>query len=43
MKNITKKNEFAYLSDKISKFSRKSRMTVNDKVKYTDWSIREDK
>ena len=39
---VSKKYEFEYSEDKMIKLSKEIKIVVDDKIKYTDWSTRED-
>ena len=42
LKAVAKKYEFAYPDDKMIELSKRIKLIVDDKAKYTDWSTRED-
>ena len=42
LKAVAKKYEFEYPEDKMIELSKRIKMIVDDKAKYTDWSTRED-
>ena len=42
LKAVAKKHEFDYPDDKMIDLSRRIKLIVDDKAKYTDWSTRED-
>ena len=42
LKAVAKKHEFDYPDDKMIALSRRIKLIVDDKAKYTDWSTRED-
>lgn len=42
LKAVAKKHEFDYPDDKMIELSRRIKLIVDDKAKYTDWSTRED-
>lgn len=42
LKAVSKKYEFEYPNDKMIELSRRIKLIVDDKSKYTDWSTRED-
>lgn len=42
LKSVAKKYEFEYPDDKMVELSKRIKLTVDDKSKYTDWASRED-
>ena len=42
LKAVAKKYEFEYPDDKMIELSKRIKVIVDDKAKYTDWSTRED-
>lgn len=42
LKAVAKKYEFEYPGDKMIKLSKRIKIIVDDKARYTDWSTRED-
>ncbi len=42
LKAVAKKYEFEYPDDKMIELSKRIKIIVNDKAKYTDWSTRDD-
>ena len=42
LNSVAKKYEFEYPDDKMIELSRRIKVIVDDKVKYTDWASRED-